>query len=115
MKRNIPKHRKMATFDRFQYLNRGNIVKLPNEYQLTKSGGQFLMFSSCEKDPEKMFVFSSEIAMRFLLGLERWLSYGTFRVSPEIFFFKYILCTHNNVEKFSSASLVYCLTKPKLS
>ena len=42
------------------------IPKLPQEYQITTNGDQFLVLGSGIRDPERTFIFASELGLQLL-------------------------------------------------
>ena len=42
------------------------IPKLPQEYQITTNGDQFLVLGSGIRDPERTFIFVSELGLQLL-------------------------------------------------
>ena len=66
--------------------NRDEIPVLPQEYQLTSYGGQFLIFDSGVGDQERIFIFASDVGLRFLSESEHWYADETFKVCPELFY-----------------------------
>ena len=65
---------------------RGNIPVLPQRYQVTNTGDQFLLFDSGVDDPERIFVIATQQCMRLLATSEHWFMDGTFKLCPEIFY-----------------------------
>jgi len=55
---------------------REDIPVLPEEFQLTRYGSQFLIFDSGVGDPQRMFIFASEHSIRFLAGCDHWYADG---------------------------------------
>ena len=70
---------------------REEIPELPEQYQLTVNGEQFMIFDSGIGDHERMFIFASELGLKFLAESEHWYADGTFKVSPELFFQLYTI------------------------
>ena len=59
---------------------------LPEEYQLTTNGDLFLVFDGGIGDPERIFIFASDLGFQFLYGCDHWYADGTFKVYPEVFY-----------------------------
>ena len=65
---------------------REEIPVLPQEYQLTTNGDQFLVFDSGIGDPGRIFMFTSDLSLQFLYERDHWYVGGIFKVYPEIFY-----------------------------
>ena len=59
---------------------------LPEEYQLATNADLFLVFDSGIGDPERIFIFASDLGLQFLYGCDHWYADGTFKVCPEVFY-----------------------------
>ena len=70
---------------------REEISELPEQYQLTINGQQFMTFDSGTGDHERMFIFASELGLQCLAESKHWYTDGTFKVSPELFFQLYTI------------------------
>ena len=62
------------------------IPVLLQEYQLTTNGDQFLVFDSVIGDPERSFIFASDLGLQFLYECDHWYADGAFKVYPEAFY-----------------------------
>ena len=62
------------------------IQVLPQEYQLTTNGDQFLIFNSGIGDPDRIFIFTSDLGLQFLYERDHWYAGGIFNVCPEVFY-----------------------------
>ena len=51
------------------------IQVLPQEYQLTTNG-----------DPDRIFIFTSDLGLQFLYERDHWYEGGIFKVCPEVFY-----------------------------
>ena len=67
-------------------INRAAIPVIPQLYQSTENGDQFLLYDSGNGDPERIIIFSSQQAIQFMSDSEHWFADGTFKVCPDIFF-----------------------------
>ena len=65
---------------------REEIPVLCQEYQLTTNGDQFLVFDSGIGDPERIFIFASNLGLQFLYECDHWYADVTFKVCPEVFY-----------------------------
>ena len=65
---------------------REEIPVLPKEYQTTTNGDQFLVFDSGIGDPERIFIFASDLGLQFLYECDHWYADGTLKVCPEVFY-----------------------------
>ena len=70
---------------------REEIPELPEQYQLTVNGEQFMTFDNGIGDHERMYIFASELGLQCLAESEHWYADGTFKVSPELFFQLYTI------------------------
>ena len=70
---------------------REEIPELPEQYQLTVNGEQFMIFDSGIGDHERMFIFASELGLQCLAESEHWYADSTFKVSPDLFFQLYTI------------------------
>ena len=64
---------------------REEISVLPQEYQLTTNGDQFLVFDSGTGAPERIFIFASDFGLQFLYECDHWYTDATFKVCPQVF------------------------------
>ena len=62
------------------------IQVLPQEYQLTTNGDQFLIFNSGIGDPDRIFIFTSDLGLQFLYERDHWYAGGIFKVRSEVFY-----------------------------
>ena len=67
-------------------LRREDIPVLPERYQVTKAGEQFLIFDSGVGDNERILIFATQQGIRFLSNNSHWFMDGTFKLCPEIFY-----------------------------
>ena len=65
---------------------RDAIPILPQEFQTTHSGQQFLLYDSGVADANRIFIFGSPDAVSLLEQSAHWFCDGTFKVVPEIFY-----------------------------
>ena len=65
---------------------REEIPVLPQEYQLTTNGNQFLVFDSGIGNPERIFIFASDLGLQCLYECDHWYADGTFKVCPKVFY-----------------------------
>ena len=79
-------------------LRREDIPVLPQQYQLTAAGGQFLIFDSGVGDVNRMFIFATHEALDLLANSPQWFADGTFKICPEIFFQIYSIHAQSNNE-----------------
>ena len=59
---------------------------IPQEYQLTTNGDQFLAFDSEIGDPERISIFATDLGLHFLYECDHSYADGTFKVCPEVFY-----------------------------
>ena len=59
---------------------------LPERYQVTKAGEQFLIFDSGVGDNEHILIIATQHGIRFLSNNSQWFMDGTFELCPEIFY-----------------------------
>ena len=81
-------------------LRREDIPVLPERYQVTKAGEQFLIFDSGVGDNERILIFATQQGIRFLSNNSHWFMDGTFKLCPEIFYQIYTIRTLNNNQVF---------------
>ena len=74
---------------------RMEIPELPEEYQVTSGGEQFLAFDSGVGDDQRMFIFASPQGLQALGNSEHWFADGTFKVCPEVFYQVYTVHAEN--------------------
>ena len=91
---------------------REEIPILPQEYQLTTNGDQFLVFDSGIGDPERIFIFTSDLGLQFLYESDQWYADGTFKVCLR-YFTRFTLFMVNIAEESFHVFLDYCLIKPR--
>jgi hypothetical protein len=72
-------------------INRATVPALPELYQQTLNGEQFLLFDSGVGDANRILIFSTHQAIQLMATSEHWFGDGTFKVCPEIFFQLYTL------------------------
>ena len=65
---------------------REEIPVLPEEYQLATNHDLFLVFDSGIGDPERIFIFASDLGLQFLYECDHWCADDTFKVCPEVFY-----------------------------
>ena len=92
MKRNIRKVREENQLPP-NPLNRQEIPLLPEAFRNTLAGECFLIFDSSVGDPNRIFIFASDIGRQLLADSEHWYADGTFKVCPEVFFLYITYCT----------------------
>ena len=81
-------------------LRREDIPVLPERYQVTKAGEQFLIFDSGVGDNERILIFATQQGIRFLSNNSHWFMDGTFKLCPEIFYQIYNIHALNNNQVF---------------
>ena len=81
-------------------LRREDIPVLPERYQVTKAGEQFLIFDSGVGDNERILIFATQQGIHFLSNNSHWFMDGTFKLCPEIFYQIYTIRTLNNNQVF---------------
>ena len=59
---------------------------LPERYQVTEAGEQFLIFDSGVGDNERILIFATQQGIRFLSNNSHWFMDGTFKLCPKIFY-----------------------------
>ena len=84
-------------------LNRQAIPILPNNYQVTSTGDQFLAYDSGVGDANRILIFASPQSIRLLGRSSHWFADGTFKVCPELFFQLYTVHAHDNGRIFPCA------------
>ena len=62
------------------------IPELPQEFQVTSTGEQFMLYDSGVGDQNRMLLFAGSNAVELLKQSRHWFADGTFKVSPTIFF-----------------------------
>ena len=67
------------------------IPVLPQTYQTTSIGEQFLLFDSGVGDAERLFILGSPQATQLLTQSTHWFCDGTFKVVPELFYQMYTI------------------------
>lgn len=67
-------------------LRRQDIPVLPQQYQVTAAGDQFLLFDSGVGDAERIFIFATQQGLRLLANYDHWFMDGTFKLCPEVFY-----------------------------
>ena len=83
-------------------LRREDIPVLPERYQVTKAGEQFLIFDSGVGDNERILIFATQQGIHFLSNNSHWFMDGTFKLCPEIFYQIYTIHALNNNQVFPS-------------
>ena len=78
------------------------IFLLPERYQVTKVGEQFLIFDSRVGDNESILIFVTQQSIHFLSNNSHWFMGGTFKLCPEIFYQIYTIHALNNYQVFPS-------------
>ena len=58
---------------------------LPHEYQMTGTGGRFLLFDSDVGDINRKFIFATNDEKDMLANSSQWFGDGTFKLCPQIF------------------------------
>ena len=81
-------------------LRREDIPVLPERYQVTKAGEQFLIFDSGVGDNERILIFATQQGIRFLSNNSHWFMDGTFKLCPKIFYQIYTIHAPNNNQVF---------------
>ena len=81
-------------------LRREDIPVLPERYQVTKAGEQFLIFDSGVGDNERILIFATQQGIRSLSNNSHWFMDGTFKLCPEIFYQIYTIHALNNNQVF---------------
>ena len=81
-------------------LRREDIPVLPERYQVTKAGEQFLIFDSGVGDNERILIFATQQGIHFLSNNSHWFMDGTFKLCPEIFYQIYTILALNNNQVF---------------
>ena len=84
-------------------MNRQAIPILPNNYQMTSTGDQFLAYDSGVGDPNRIMIFASPQDIHLLESSSHWFADGTFKVCPQLFFQLYIVHAHDNGRIFLCA------------
>ena len=74
------------------------------------AGEPFLIYDSGVGDPERVFIFASEIGLQSLRESEHWYADGTLKVFPEIFYQLYTIHGQRNGQIFP---VVFCLIPNK--
>ena len=59
---------------------------LPERYQVTKAGDQFLIFDRGVGDNERILIFATQQGIYFLSNNSHWFMNETFELFPEIFY-----------------------------
>ena len=67
-------------------LRRQDIPVIPQLYQLTDGGAQFLLFDSGAGDENRILIFSALEAIQLLAKNEHWFMDGTFKLCTQIFY-----------------------------
>ena len=97
MRHNIKKAREDGNILQIP-LNCKDICVLQDKRKLIKSGELFSLVDNAERYPERMFIFTSEISIRFFYQSQNTVSMTKLIESAQKFSFNYILCMHKNVE-----------------
>ena len=66
---------------------------IPNEFQTTDRGDQFLLYDSGVGDVNRILLFATDQGINLLSTSDNWFGDGTFDVSPDIFFQVYTVHT----------------------
>ena len=66
-------------------------IVLPQEFQVTTRGGQFLRYDNGEGNAERILLFASNEGLECLMGSRYWFADGTFSTIPQVFFQLYTL------------------------
>ena len=82
-------------------LRREDIPVLPERYQLTKAGEQFLIFDSGVGDNERILIFATQQCIYYLSNKSHCFMDGAFKLCPEIFYQIYNIHALNNNQVFS--------------
>ena len=77
-----------------------DIPVLPERYQVTKAGEQFLNFDSGVGDNKRILIFATQQGIHFLSNNSHWFMDGTFKLCPEIFYQIYTIHALNNNQVF---------------
>lgn len=67
-------------------LRREDIPVIPQRFQVTNAGDQFLFFDSGFGDVNRVIIFATLEGIRYLGTNEHWFMDGTFKLCPEIFY-----------------------------
>ena len=67
-------------------LRREDVPILPQQYQLTAAGDQFLLFDSGIGGAERILIFATQQGLQLLADYDHWFMDGTFKLCPQIFF-----------------------------
>ena len=67
-------------------INIAAIPAIPQEFQITEIGEQFLLYDSGVGDEERILVFGSPQGLQLLSQSDNWYADGTFKVIPEVFY-----------------------------
>ena len=73
---------------------------LPERYQLTKAGEQFLIFDSRVGDNERILIFATQQCIYYLSNNSHCFMDGAFKLCPEIFYQIYNIHALNNNQVF---------------
>ena len=73
---------------------------LPKEYQLATNADLFLVFDSGIGDPERIFIFASDLGLQFLYECDHWYADGTFKVCREVFYQVYTVHGQQRTRNF---------------
>ena len=77
-----------------------DISVLPERYQVTKAGEQFLIFDSGVADNERILIFATQQDIHFLSNNSHWFMNGTSELCSEIFYQIYTIHARNNNQVF---------------
>ena len=71
--------------------NKAEILGLPQMYQLTPTGGQFLLYDSGIEDHRRILIFAYDQGFELLSNSEHWSCDGTFKECQEIYYQTYTI------------------------
>ena len=82
-------------------LRRKDIRVLPERYEVTKAGEQFLIFDSGVGDNECILIFATQQGIHFLSNNSHWFMDEMFKLCPKIFYQLYTIHALSNNQVFS--------------
>ena len=91
-------------------LRRENNPVLPERYEVSKAGEQFLIFDSGVGGNERILIFVTKQGIHFLFNKNHWFMDETFKLCPEMFYQIYIIHALNNNQVLTCV-LHFYLTK----
>ena len=89
--------------------------EIPVLPQLTTNGNQFLVFDCGIGDPERIFIFASDLGLQFLYECNHWYVGMQMVLSKYAlsYFIRFTLFMVNNAEESFHVFFYYCLIKPR--